>query len=119
MFFYEKFEKITDIFGPLALYETNHGMSPETSSIGTTAFQTSRPQRLRPSHHFDRSLAKAFINSSIGLFPTSIKLVSVRLFPYQPYHNTFYDYLKAFFFGRALLPHIKSKYKQQTLRNKP
>ncbi|KAL6060045.1 hypothetical protein QOT17_013789 [Balamuthia mandrillaris] len=33
--------------------------------------------------------------------------------------DTFYDYLKAFFFGRALLPHIKSKYKQQTLRNKP
>ncbi|KAL6064579.1 hypothetical protein QOT17_010784 [Balamuthia mandrillaris] len=33
--------------------------------------------------------------------------------------DTFYDYLKAFFFGRALLPHIKSKYKQQTLCNKP
>ncbi|KAL6043474.1 hypothetical protein QOT17_023874 [Balamuthia mandrillaris] len=33
--------------------------------------------------------------------------------------DTFYNYLKAFFFGQALLPHIKSKYKQQTLRNKP
>ncbi|KAL6053784.1 hypothetical protein QOT17_017808 [Balamuthia mandrillaris] len=33
--------------------------------------------------------------------------------------DTFYDYLKAFFFGQALLPHIKSKYKQQTLHNKP
>ncbi|KAL6061838.1 hypothetical protein QOT17_012560 [Balamuthia mandrillaris] len=30
--------------GPLALYKTQYGMSPETSSIGTTTFQTSRPQ---------------------------------------------------------------------------
>ncbi|KAL6064576.1 hypothetical protein QOT17_010781 [Balamuthia mandrillaris] len=33
-----------DVFGPLALYEINHGTLPETSSTSTTAFQTSRPQ---------------------------------------------------------------------------
>ncbi|KAL6058825.1 hypothetical protein QOT17_014621 [Balamuthia mandrillaris] len=95
-------------FGPLALYETNHGTLPKTSSISTTAFQTSRPQQSRPSHRFNRSLAKAFISSSIQY--------SV-LCNHLP--DTFYNYLKAFFFEQALLPYIKSKYKQQTLCNKP
>ncbi|KAL6057331.1 hypothetical protein QOT17_008184 [Balamuthia mandrillaris] len=31
--------------------------------------------------------------------------------------DTFYDYLKAFFFGRALLPHIKSKSSKQSFPN--
>ncbi|KAL6052043.1 hypothetical protein QOT17_018830 [Balamuthia mandrillaris] len=74
-----------DVFGPLALYETNHGMSPKTSSI------------------------KAWQKCSLAH-----QSVLCNHLP-----DIFYNYLKAFFFGRALLSYIKLKYKQQTLCNKP